>query len=364
MTATPSPELVLLVALLVVASTLIGAAVYESRSTSIVHEPPHGSPGFVAVADVAQSPCPPCPEAPLYLIGQAQVTNGTPPYADTWIPGNGQADESGAEVRFNLSLSGYYFTILESRDSTGALATGVWEQYINLLGIPPATNWVLGRSTTPVGEAPLTVTFFDTYNFTWNEPPPTPTAVDWVFGDGQRASGNPITHTFSQPGEYLTLLTATFAQGSNATFAFTVDVLGPDSPVLTFANNTPGGSCSGPVIIPFHANVYGGSAPYSYDWSFGDGSPDSAIANPTHSYSQDFYGPGTTVQLTVTDSRGVTGTDRFPVQFVFFPCPLILAFPWVPLGLIGGVVAVGVAIPVSLSATRSVRTRNPPPGCM
>ena len=56
-----------------------------------------------------------------------------------------------------------------------------------------------------------------------------------------------------------------------------------------------------PLLVSFTALTSGGSAPYAYNWNFGDGSAHSAVQNPSHAFvSAGVY----TVQLTVSDNRG------------------------------------------------------------
>jgi PKD repeat protein len=59
-------------------------------------------------------------------------------------------------------------------------------------------------------------------------------------------------------------------------------------------------SGNAPLSVNFTCNVTGGTPPYSYFWSFGDGATSSS-ANPSHTYqSSGTYG----VTLKVTDSQG------------------------------------------------------------
>jgi hypothetical protein len=65
-------------------------------------------------------------------------------------------------------------------------------------------------------------------------------------------------------------------------------------------------ACIVPVVvcdrtIAYNATVLGGTHPYTYRWTFGDGGS-SGLANPSHTYSEagDY-----TISLTVTDARGV-----------------------------------------------------------
>ncbi len=68
--------------------------------------------------------------------------------------------------------------------------------------------------------------------------------------------------------------------------------------------------------IAFTAQVSGGTAPYGYAWTFGDGTTSNA-ASPSHSYSQ----PGHyTVSVTVTDAAGAIVTSA-PVSVTITPVP-------------------------------------------
>ncbi len=61
-----------------------------------------------------------------------------------------------------------------------------------------------------------------------------------------------------------------------------------------------------PLIMSFTATATGGLAPYTFSWTFGDGST-SSQQNPTHVYTT----PGRfSVSLTITDSQGNTATKN------------------------------------------------------
>jgi PKD repeat protein len=69
------------------------------------------------------------------------------------------------------------------------------------------------------------------------------------------------------------------------------------------ADVTSGGA---PLDVHFSGSVLGGTAPYTYDWNFGDGTPHSAEQNPLHTYND----TGTfTVTFSVTDSGAQSSTD-------------------------------------------------------
>jgi len=79
------------------------------------------------------------------------------------------------------------------------------------------------------------------------------------------------------------------------------------SQLATAFTQTPAGNLS---TIAFTAGVSGGVSPYTYNWSFGDGTS-SALVNPTHTYT----GPGNyAVVLTVTDYSGASRSSSQAVR--------------------------------------------------
>ena len=74
-------------------------------------------------------------------------------------------------------------------------------------------------------------------------------------------------------------------------------------------NMLTGGCLYGPGCgVTLGAAILGGTEPYTYSWSFGDGTPASTQATPLHEYA----GPGQyTVSLTVTDSQKNQATSQF-----------------------------------------------------
>ncbi len=136
-----------------------------------------------------------------------------------------------------------------------------------------------------------------------------PFTFSWSFGDGLAGTGSPVTHTYSLAGSYTTALTIKDSSSpqQTATSQKTVAVTSPPPPISASFTLSPS-SPSGGQSVSFTASASGGTPPYSYSWSYGDGSTGTGLQS-THIYSVD----GTyQVTLTVEDSQGNTGTGVEP----------------------------------------------------
>jgi hypothetical protein len=122
-----------------------------------------------------------------------------------------------------------------------------------------------------------------------------PLHVAWQFSDGGNATGANVTRSFARAGAYQVEAVATDADGGSASASLTF----PVAPVPTVSIQN-GPSAPGTSAIGFEASVVGGTPPFSYSWSFGDGGT-SGLPEPVHQYA----GTGSfTVTLWVNDSGG------------------------------------------------------------
>ena len=65
-----------------------------------------------------------------------------------------------------------------------------------------------------------------------------------------------------------------------------------------------------PLSVKWTSTVEDGTPPYTYKWDFGDGSPASTDANPTHVYQKEGE---FTATLTVSDSKGLSGSEEYDI---------------------------------------------------
>jgi PKD repeat protein len=122
-------------------------------------------------------------------------------------------------------------------------------------------------------------------------------SYDWNFGDGSaHGTGATATHAYAAAGTYPVTLTVTDSQGATGTIEHDV-VVAHTAPVAAF---TPTISLSD-LSVDASASTASDSATLSYDWSWGDGSPDGSGVTATHHYAAVGSYP---VTLTVTDSLG------------------------------------------------------------
>ena len=95
-----------------------------------------------------------------------------------------------------------------------------------------------------------------------------------------------------------------------------------------------GNPCEQGTIFTAHflGNATGGTPPYRFDWDFGDGSPNSTVQDPSHTFSS---GGGWNVTLTVHDSTARSATAWVDVQLPAFACPSVSGQPGGFLGFSG-----------------------------
>ncbi len=94
---------------------------------------------------------------------------------------------------------------------------------------------------------------------------------------------------------------------STRTWSQEIVVASRPSLQLSISGNPSGGAV--PLVVDFTSTVSGGTPPYSYVWTFGDGQTGSQ-ANPSHSFSS---AGSFTAALTVQDALGRTAEDTFEV---------------------------------------------------
>ena len=138
-----------------------------------------------------------------------------------------------------------------------------------------------------------------------------PLTYAWNFGDGGTATGalNP-TYTYKSAGTYNAQLTVTDALGIPAMSTVTVTVNNNSTSAPTVSAGSPYTVNAESSLTFSQATETGGTAPFAYAWSFGDGTTQSGSLNPSHTYPN----PGSyTATVTVTDANKLTSSSSVAV---------------------------------------------------
>ena len=231
------------------------------------------------------------------------ASGGTQPYSYSWSFGDGSTG-TGSSAKHTYSSAGTLDVAFTVKDNGSPQQTKTSQQPISVSGAPPplTASFAYSPSSTQAGQ-PVRFTASasgGTSAFTFS----------WSFGDGTTGTGSPVTHTYSSAGSYTAALTVKDSSSpqQTATSQMTVAVTSPPPPISASFTLSPSSPSAG-QSVSFAASASGGTPPYNYTWSYGDGSTGTGL-QVTHTYDRD----GTyQVALTVADSIGSTGTWVAPV---------------------------------------------------
>ncbi|MFZ4432888.1 MAG: PKD domain-containing protein, partial [Microthrixaceae bacterium] len=130
----------------------------------------------------------------------------------------------------------------------------------------------------------------------------------WDFGDGSAPSSDPNpVHTYDA-GTYTATLVVQDSEGALA--STTVQVIANVAPTAVAESDVTLGD--GPLTVNFTGSnsTDADGTIVGYEWDFGDGSPVSNVANPSHTYAPGIW----TATLTVTDDQGATSTATVTID--------------------------------------------------
>ncbi len=256
-----------------------------SLLTAACNMPPFPEARFTASPSFGEAP----------LTAAFTDTSYGNPTAWAWEFGDGQTSTS-QNPSHEYTVPGTYTVRLAVTNAQGASETTRKITVLiagapDLQLVPPHTAFT---ASPMIGQPPLTVSFTDAST-------DSPASWHWDFGDGQTSTSQNPSHEYTAAGQYIVTLTATNAQGSSSAVKVIIISSDPDP-----ADNPPTAT-----IIADSTTVYGeGAVNFSatlstpdvfYTWDFGDGSPVSTQAAPSHVFTM----PGTyTVSLTVRNLYG------------------------------------------------------------
>jgi PKD repeat protein len=294
---------------------------------------------------------PPTPsEAPGPAPASVPTPTPTPTEIPTPTPGPPTATANTAvNVRLgpgtNYPVMG---TLLagQSAGITGVSPDGAWWQigfaggtgwvssfYVraqNTQNVPVVTPPPLPPTPTPVPQAPVAV--INAFNqgptgqvITFDgsgsraSPGHSLVAFAWDFGDGTTANGVTVSHSYSQPGNYVVTLTVTDDQGLTAETTQVVQF--QRLPPIPIIGGPSRGTAGDSVTFDGSQSIANSGIIVDYEWNFGDGTTASGI-RVDHAYDQ----PGRyRVILTTTNSAGLSASADHDIRIEGQPRAVINA---------------------------------------
>lgn len=144
----------------------------------------------------------------------------------------------------------------------------------------------------------------------------------WDFGDGGSAAGGPTAlWTYTAPGVYTAVVTATDADGDTAMAAVDVAADADVLPTVLIAASPAGGIA--PLTADLECTAFAGNPPLFYEWSFGDGGGATSAA-ASHRYTDAGVFEA---RCRVTDANGDVGTDAIVISVAADQVPEVVISP-------------------------------------
>ena len=175
------------------------------------------------------------------------------------------------------------------------------------------TPSIVSAAFTQVGDCMNAVVLTD--NSSVASGPPI-TAWHWDFGDGTTSELQDVFHSFDTPGVHQVQLAVESQAGCLDTLVQTINLI--PTPIVDITYNTP---CFG-QSLELHDVTTSGTLPIGRLWDFGDASPTSTNANPTHDYAA---GGNYDITLIVNGANGCTDTLVTPITVN--PVPVVSLGP-------------------------------------
>lgn len=208
---------------------------------------------------------------------------------------------TGPEYVTSYDVAGVYEAWLWANGS----ASGSLSATLNVTVVPSLQ--LLAILASPAGGSPSTRSEAFGLNLSGGV---APYQAWWSFSDGGNGTGLALNHTFSGTGAEWATVEVSDSGGVRVSGSWnaTPSTNASPAPLVAQALGTYQAGAA-PLTENFSGSATGGTAPYSFQWSFGDGGT-ATVANVSHVYTS----PGTyNATLVVTDAASVQATSTWTV---------------------------------------------------
>src|SRR2546427_3815262 len=232
------------------------------------------------------------------LTFSASPSGGDGSFSYVWTFGDGSSGP-GAPATHAYDQAGPYQATVTATDGNGGTASSSAWVTISEIGVTADVSPTSGDATT-----------IFTFTASASGGSGAPYSFSWTFGDGMTGTGSPATHSYSGGGSYSPTVTASDSLGgAKDSPTQTVSVSAPPAP-LGATVNAPRRAADVRQSVSVTWSATGGTAPYSYAWTFGDGNTGSGPA-VSHVYQS---AGAMTVTCTATDSASATAAGSTSVD--------------------------------------------------
>ena len=219
----------------------------------------------------------------------------------TWDFGDGTPQETGngeqGTVTHEYLDNGDYTVTLTVADEEGDSVSSTLDVTVNNLA--PTIAEITGETNISEGTE-------ITYSAIASDPGDDTLTYTWDFGDGSTASGQDVTHTFADNGNYTITLTVSDDDNASSTQTINVTVNNVAPTIDEIIGDTEVNE--GQEVTYSAIASDSGNDTLTYTWDFGDGSEIVEGGNVTHIFTNN---GNYTVTLTVSDDDGAATTSIF-----------------------------------------------------
>ncbi|WP_254280389.1 PKD domain-containing protein [Haloarcula marina] len=207
-------------------------------------------------------------------------------------------------------------TLQQTYDTIGQRTVRVVvEDTTRLRSEATATVNVTAGTVSATIDAPTQATVSEPVAFDGSNSTASPGATyEWTFGDGTTATGQQVSHTYAQSGQFNVTLNVTESTGErdSATATVTVGLNESRDPTASLSAPATVQAGTSATLDASNSTAPRGSATYEWDLN-GDGTPENVTTTPTLTTTFGTVG-NQTVSVTVVDGANRTDTASAPVS--------------------------------------------------
>jgi PKD repeat protein len=249
--------------------------------------------------------------APLTVDFDCAVAGGNQPVHVSWHFGEGTAD-TAAITSHTYTAAGTYRARCRAVDADGDMATESIDIVVGTDSIPDA---VISAAPTS-GRAPLTAEFVGIAIGG-----DSPITYEWNFGDGTTDTGANVSHTYTDPGFYVVVLTVTDSDGDSDAATFTMTVEATDLAPVVVADVV-AGTCAVTGLTRVELDATGSLDPEGaalrYSWAFVTVPPGSMVSFNNPSVANPTFVPDTDgtyqMRVFVSDGTNMAASDILSIE--------------------------------------------------